>query len=162
MNNQTYLELLAADDSNSEIVLPRWMGVDVLTKNQITRWALKSDSLRADAAILKKHNRHMGAISKGSRSLDKGEVLEWELLMPLATPEVELVPFLLDWSDTLKHPSELLPNMGCELVQWYGTHPNPKSVSAIIDALGYSLPIEQSKEVSLSAVIKSPKGLVKI
>lgn len=162
LNNQMYLELLAADDSNSEIAPPRWMGVDLRTKNQITRWALKSDALKTDTVVLKKYNPQMVEIRKGSRHTADGSLLEWELLMPLASPEVELVPFLLNWGNSVKHPSAILPNMGCELIALYGTHPNPEVFTTTFEALGYGVAIKQSNEVALKALIKSPNGMVEI
>lgn len=162
LNNQVYLELLAADDTNSEIARPRWMGVDLRTKNQITRWALKSHSLKKDTEILKKYNCEMVEIRKGSRTTEDGSLLQWNLLMPLASPEVELVPFLLDWGHSTKHPSAILPDMGCELITLYGTHPNPKVFTATFETLGYAFAIKQSNEVALKAVINSPNGIVEI
>lgn len=162
LNDQVYLEFLAADDDNTEVAIPRWMGVDLLTKNQITRWALKSDALKKDAAIVKKYNPDMGEIRAGSRNSADGSLLQWQLIMPLASPEVELLPFLLDWSNTEKHPSELLPNMGCELIELYGTHPNPTLFRDLFKSLGYSFNIRPSKEISIKAIIKSPKGIIEI
>ncbi len=162
LNDSIYLELLAADDSNTEIVKPRWMGVDQLTKNQITRWALRSDSLKPDAKILRTYNPHMGEIRRGSRNAADGSLLQWELIMPLPAPEVEILPFILDWSATEKHPSELLPKMACELLAFYGTHPKPEMFEGVFQTLNYSIDIRPATEVSLKALIKSPKGIVSI
>jgi hypothetical protein len=162
LNNQMYLELLAADDSNSDIAQPRWMGVDLLTKNQITRWAVKSNSLDKDSAILKKYNQKMGEIREGSRITADGSLLQWQLIMPLPAPEVELIPFFLDWSKTEKHPSQLLPNMGCELIAFYATHTNPILAAGILKELESSLEIKTSNEISLKAVIKCPNGILEI
>jgi len=162
LSDSIYLELLTADDSNTNIITPRWMGVDFLSKNQITRWALKSNSLEGDATILKRYNPEMGEIRNGSRNSDDGSLLQWKLSMPLVSPEVEIVPFLLDWSNTEKHPSELLPNMGCELVELYGTHPNTDVFSSVFESLGYSFSIKKTDEISIKALIKSPKGIIEI
>jgi len=162
LNNQIYLELLAADTSNTEIKAPRWMGVDFLSKNQITRWALKSDSLERDAAVVRAYNSNMGQIRDGSRNSADGSLLQWKLSMPLATPEVELVPFFLDWSDTEKHPSEILPPMDCELIELYATHPNPDVFSSIFESLGYFFPIKPSSEIGIRAVIGCPRGIITV
>ena len=157
-----YLELLAADSTNTEVQKPRWMGVDALKEEQVTRWALKSDSLENDSLALKKYNRQMGQIAKGSRNAANGSLLEWELIMPLALPEVEIVPFILDWGASGIHPQTLLPEMGCELLELYGTHPNPELYTAIFKALGTSFRIAKSSEIRLKLVIKTPKGIIKL
>ncbi len=162
LKDKMYLELLAADDSNTDIAAPRWMGIDFLTKNQITRWALKSDSLETDAAILKKYNTEMGEIRNGSRNAADGTLLQWELSMPLESPEVEVVPFLLDWSKTEKHPSELMPNMDCELLELYATHPKPDTFISVFKSLGFAFDIKHSKEIAIKTVIKCPNGIVEL
>ncbi len=49
LGDQCYLELLAADNTNADILPPRWMGVDALTEEKITRWAIKSNNLESDS-----------------------------------------------------------------------------------------------------------------
>ena len=78
LDNGAYLELLAKDDSNTNVKPPRWMGVDFLTKDQITRFALKSNTLKKDARFLQKFDAQMGQISGGSRSTTSGSLLQWE------------------------------------------------------------------------------------
>ena len=155
-----YLELLAADDTNRTITKPRWMGVDLLSKNRLTRWALRSDSLLKDRMILKNHHPDMGDLSKGSRNTGEGSILEWELLMPLAEPEVELLPFCIDWGKSTHHPSQMLPAMNCSLKAFYGAHPQPEKFNGIFEALGFEFQIDQGEEIDLRATIQSPNGLI--
>lgn len=162
LNQGMYLELLAADATNTKVRSPRWMGVDLLTKNQITRWALKSDTLEKDSVILKKYHQEMGEIRGGSRNSEDGSLLQWELIMPLAAPEIELVPFLLDWSTTEKHPSELLPEMNCTLVSLYGTHPNPDELKTVFKALDYDLEVRKAANISIKMVMDCPMGIIEI
>ncbi|MDO6515664.1 VOC family protein [Zobellia uliginosa] len=162
LDKGSYLELLAADESNQNIAPPRWMGVDMLTKDQITRWALKSEQLKKDADILGQYKAKMGNIGAGSRHTTEGTLLKWQLILPLPTPEVELVPFMVDWSQTETHPHEALPNMGCKLIELYGTHPNPDLLANIFTELGVRFRIERDKNTSLKAIIQSPKGIVEI
>mgnify|MGYP001812937740 CR=1 FL=1 len=162
LDKGVYLELLAADNSNMDVQKPRWMGVDVLKEEQITRWALKSDKLENDSRELKKYNPKMGQIAKGSRNTATGSLLRWELTMPLSLLEVELVPFMLDWGQSEIHPHEALPKMGCELVQLYGTHPDPELYTGILSALGLSFRIEKASEIRLKMLLKSPKGNIEL
>ncbi len=160
LNNECYLELLAVDTENSAISAPRWMGVDALTKNQITRFALKSSDLKRDSEVLKYYDKKMGILSNGFRQMQNGSVLKWELTCPLALPEVEIVPFLIDWSTSEIHPSIHLPNMGCRLVKLFGTHPNPKKFNHLFEMLNFSMQIDKANKVSLKMVLETPNGLV--
>ena len=104
----------------------------------------------------------MGQIAKGSRNTATGSLLRWELTMPLSLPEVELVPFMLDWGQSEIHPHKALPKMGCELVQLYGTHPNPELYTVILSDIGLSFRIEKASEIRLKVLLKSPKGSIEL
>jgi hypothetical protein len=155
-----YLEFIAIDKTNLKVTKDRWMGVDVLTKNQITRFALKSNDLISDSIILKEYNAAMGVKKEGSRHTATGNLLQWELLMPLAMPEVELVPFILDWSRSETHPHDMLPDMGCTLIELYATHPKPENVSPFLDQLAYHVRIEKSNITTLRLTLNTPNGIV--
>jgi len=58
---------MAIDENNEKISAPRWMGIDFIEKTQMTRFALKSENLEKDSAILKKYAAEMGEISGGAR-----------------------------------------------------------------------------------------------
>lgn len=160
LDKGVYLELLAADNANMDVKKPRWMGVDVLKEDQITRWAIKSNGLENDSLALKTYDPMMGQIAKGSRNTTNGSLLQWALTMPLPHPEVELVPFMLDWGQSKTHPHEALPEMGCELVELYGTHPKPELYTGIFGTLGLSLRIEKASDIRLKMILKSPKGRI--
>ncbi|MEM6800958.1 MAG: VOC family protein [Bacteroidota bacterium] len=157
-----YLELLAADDDNKEIAPPRWMGVDFLTQAQISRWALKSDNLQKDAEILQAYNPDMGQIKGGSRAVAGGGLLQWELIMPLSKPEVEVLPFMVDWSQTEVHPFDQLPEMDCRLEELYMQHPDPVMVKSCFEKLGVELRVDESDKIGIRAVIQSPRGRLEI
>ncbi len=104
----------------------------------------------------------MGNVQDGSRNTAQGSLLKWKLAMPLSEPEVEIVPFMVDWSETEAHPTDEMPDMHCELVHLHAAHPDPERCSAILENLGLVFQIEESSEIQLNAVIKCPKGLVTI
>jgi hypothetical protein len=162
LNNGAYLEILAADDNNTAISPPRWMGVDVLTKAQMTRWALKSEDLSGDSQILKQHDEEMGTIFAGSRQNAAGDWLRWEMILPLPTPEVELAPFFVDWRTSDVHPHDVLPDMGCSLVELHATHPEPKMVTMLLQQLGAKIQVEKGEQITLRAKIKCPRGVIEL
>ena len=97
IGEKCYLELLAIDEENKEVTTPRWMGIDLITQPKITRWAIQSSNLQTDSKVLRTYNMEMGNITGGQRKKSDGKLLTWELTMPLAEPEVEVMPFLIDW-----------------------------------------------------------------
>lgn len=160
LNNGMYLELLTADNTNKVVKKPRWMGVDVLIKEQLTRWAIKSTDLERDSRVLKKHHPDMGQLMEGSRHTANGSLLKWKLTSPLPLPEVEPVPFCIDWSTSEPHPHQALPDMGCELMELSGMHPNPELYEKVFDRLDIDFSMEKSSLISLKMVLKSPKGII--
>lgn len=162
LNDGAYLEILAADDENTAIPPPRWMGVDVLTGPKVTRWALKSDDLAADATILKRAEPALGKVKAGSRQRPDGSWLRWELIMPTATPEVDVLPFMVDWSKSDVHPYDVLPDMGCSISELTAAHPEPLIVSATLEKLGVTLPVREAPEAGLRLVLRCPAGVVEL
>lgn len=138
------------------------MGIDLLSKNQVTRWALKSNHLEKDSTVLQKHNPQMGEIQQGTRNTADGSFLQWKLTLPLSAPEVEIVPFVLNWNFSKKHPSELLPNMGCTLIELFATHPNPELFETVFRELDCNFRIKKSASISIQLKLKTPNGIVEI
>lgn len=159
LGEECYLEVLAVDQDNVDILPPRWMGIDFLTKSQVTRWALKTTNPRADSEILKNFNPAMGQINGGQRINEEGKKLEWDLVMPLSKPEVEIMPFMTDWSRSDVHPTDALPQF-CALLGVQLYHPNPKHLQPYLDLLVSGFSIIRGEEVQIQVKIKSPNGIV--
>ena len=161
LGDECYLELLAIDQNNTAITAPRWMGIDELTSPKLIRWALKSNQLQKDSLYLESINKQMSTVKGGKRTTSDGHLLEWELTTPLATPEIELAPFLIDWKNTGNHPSHGLQE-GCSIEGLLMGHPQPNTYSQLFESLEIPYKIEKKSEISIKALIKSPKGMVKI
>lgn len=160
LSDKCYLEVLAPDHSNTEVAVPRWMGIDVLSNDQLTRWAIKSDLLQQDSKILSQYSDSMGIVQPGSRNTESGLLLQWQLIQPLPFPEVEVVPFMLDWGKDAAHPCDMLPDMGCKLLSLSASHPKPESFDHLFEKLGLSLKVYESSKVKLNATIECPNGMV--
>jgi len=63
LGEDCYFELLAIDNDNEDIKPPRWMGVDLLSREKITRLAVKSNSLENDSQFLRTINPEMALIN---------------------------------------------------------------------------------------------------
>lgn len=158
LNDGAYLEILAADNANTNIPPPRWMGVDVLTRPRITRWALKSDDLTTDSKTLREHDPTLGQAKAGSRQRPDGSMLRWELILPTSVPEVDVRPFMVDWSESDIHPHDAMPNMGCSIVELHLRHPEPERIQSVLRELGVELAVREGEEPDIALVLRCPAG----
>lgn len=158
IGNGAYLELLAIDVKNTDISPLRWMGIDLIDAPTFTRWAIKTTNLKKDTTILKKVNAQMGATFTGSRKKTDGSTLSWSMALPLAAPKVEILPFMVDWKDSI-HPTETLQG-GCTLIGLELIHPMPKEVQSIITALGVDLVVQKGITPTLKMTLDTPNGQI--
>ncbi len=157
----SYLELLAIDNSNSTVKGPRWMGIDLISEPKITRWAIHSKDLLSDRVLLKSYNSNMGNLIDGSRKKQDGSILQWEMLMPLAHPEVEIIPFMIDWSKSDAHPTNgLQQNCRLEELKFYG--PNNQKTKDALQAIDNNVQIHEYKDIAIQAIIEGPRGKMKL
>ena len=161
LSNGAYLEFLAVDQSNNTIEANRWMGIDLIRESKVTRWALKSKNLHADAKTLKAYNPEMGRLKGGQRKMANNQMLTWELAMPLATPEIELVPFMTDWQNSDIHPTDSLEKT-CTLLDLTMRHPHPGSCSDVLSAFGYKDILSKGESPEISIRIQCPKGIIEL
>lgn len=159
LDSGCYLEILAIDHDNIDIKSPRWMGIDYLCEPRITRWALKSDNIESDSEILKSHNDEMGTIYQGSRKTTTEETLAWKMILPLASPDIELVPFMVDWSDSTFHPTEKLQK-GCSLKEISFAGSAADIQNPIFNELGISNIISNTDNTEISVTIEGPDGFI--
>ena len=161
LGNESYLEILAIDEQNTKISMPRWMGVDLEGPAQITRWSLKSEDLQQDSQILQEYHPEMGVIEGGQRSMTDGRLLTWEMILPLAAPRVELMPFMTDWQRSEIHPTQELPE-GCELLGMRFFHPDPGRANEYLENLGVEVEVREGVKVEIKVEIKCSEGIVLI
>lgn len=159
LGEECYLEILAIDESNTDIKAPRWMGIDLLQSSKLTRWALKADDINTDSKSLSVHNPDMGQVTGGSRMMTNGKTLKWKIAMPLHSPEVEVAPFITDWSESEAHPTDSLDHE-CQLLELLLNHPNPTEVQSLFDQMNINIRINKSETTFIQATIKCPKGIV--
>jgi len=156
-----YLEFLAIDKDNKKITVNRWMGIDLVSKPTITRWALKSNDLEKEAKILKVANPNLAKITAGQRTMENGKTLNWKLTMPLPKPKVELIPFLLDWSDSEVHPTDNLVQE-CELIEMKFITQNPDYLSTFFKKFSFDSKVVKGNAPEIKLLIKSVKGIIEI
>lgn len=161
IGNQAYLEFIAVDSENKNIKPPRWMGVDFIKTPQITRWSIKTTAIEQDALVLKHYNPALSKIHKGQRKTEQGQLLSWQMTLPLASPKVELIPFSLNWTDSEFHPCDQLPEQG-ELVGLILHHPAPTKIMDVLNSLDVSQKVYQGEHPKIEIKLHSPKGVITI
>lgn len=161
LGDKCYLEFLAIDPDNETIEPPRWMGIDLLAEPKLTRWAIASEGLEQEAAILEKEQTGLGEISGGERMTPSGKLLRWQLTLPRPEPEVELLPFLIDWSASEKHPADGLPEK-IKLLELSLTHPAPQRVQRLFEQLAINIVVKQADTIGITARLETPHGIMSI
>lgn len=160
LGNACYLEILSIDEENKNIPAPRWMGIDLIENSCITRWALKSNQLEEDRNILNNYDPSLSEVFQGERQTEKGSILKWKMLLPKAEPKIELAPFMVDWSNSVEHPTLGLSNL-CSLEEIKFKAPKEQlSIRNCFNSLFDKVLIQESKKEQISIIIKGPKGLL--
>ena len=99
----------------------------------------------------------LGSLSVGQRRTPAGSLLKWNMSLPLSNPEVELLPFLLDWSESDIHPTDGL-EQNCELVSMELSHPSPESLIDCYRELEIDVKIELAETPRINATFRGPRG----
>jgi hypothetical protein len=159
LDNGCYLEILSIDHDNKNIESPRWMGIDLISEPRITRWALKSDDIESDSQILKLYEHKMGSVYQGSRKTTTGETLAWKMILPLSSPDIELIPFMVDWSESAFHPTEKLQK-GCFLKGIRFSCSAPDNPNQVFNELSISNTITINDTTEIAVTIEGPNGFI--
>ncbi|MBK8051884.1 MAG: VOC family protein [Saprospiraceae bacterium] len=159
LGNQCYLEILAKDEENTTFKGTRWMGIDLITKPMITRWAVKSMDIDKGSAILKNFQSDQGNISSGERLTTDGSFLKWKMTLPTAAPEVDIVPFLLDWSASAFHPCDRMEHQ-CEIYDIALYHPQPEVLEGFFLSLAINKKVLYHPLPKIEVSIIGKNGLV--
>lgn len=157
IGNLTYLEILAPDPENPKDHY-RWMGVDLVDEPTITRFAIKTKSIDHHARLLSNFSPNHGRQQEGRRQKETGELLSWELTMPLPNPMVDSIPFLIDWQDS-NHPAMNLENH-CSIAD-FQLFSRKNGLQALFRQLDADFLVKYGEQ-RLMLSLNTPKGLVNI
>lgn len=160
LSNGAYFEIIAPDPDSS-VAPPRWMGVDLLTEPKITRWCLRTDDLSARAERLRHTLPGHGELSTGKRQTPEGILLHWKMTLPLPTPEVDIIPFFIDWSNSEAHPAESLDAAlhlhGLELY-----HPEAERMQILFRENKLDVEIREGEEIAIRVTLDTSAGKVRL
>ena len=147
---RSYLELLAVDPT-TDISPPRWMGIDLGNLPRLSRWAVHAGAT----------DFPQKAWQAGSRTLPDGRALNWQLTDPGATPATNILPFLIDWSESATHPADALPEVGVRLVTLRLFSPEAEKINVEIARYGVSWRATFAPTDRMAATIHGPGGAVR-
>ncbi len=156
LGENIYFELLAIDPDNNNVPAPLWMGMNLITEPTITRFAIKSNDMERDCSILEKINPLLAETKTGMREKKDGTILNWRLSIPLASPKIEMIPFLLDWQDS-QHPTESL-KQNCSIIDFRLHHPAASTLKKQLIPFELGLEIMESDTIAFELKVKSPNG----
>ena len=158
IGNKAYLEILAADTENISFKGERWMGIDLMDQPCISRWCLSTNNLDQHSKHLKLWNPLMGEISQGRRLSPEGKALQWQMILPLAKPKIDIVPFFIDWSSSEKHPCDDLTK-GCVLESISFESPQAIDLNKHFGPY-FKQGINQGATDKIQVIIRGPKGTI--
>ena len=156
----SYLEIVGPDDTQRDIVRPRWLGVDALIGPRMVTWAAKSSDIESVLVAAAGAGVALGRVTSGSRQTPDGATLTWRLSDPAAMVEDGLVPFFIDWG-TSAHPASSAPR-GPTLLTLRAEHPEPDRVERALRALGVELPVTRALQTALVALLRTSRGDVEL
>lgn len=133
----SYLELIAPDPSQPDPDGARPFGVDVVDEPTVVTFAVRPDvasreTIESLVSSCRSVGHDPGTIVAMSRRTPHGELLDWRLTLPTMTHD-GLVPFLIDWGDTV-NPAASAPG-GLSLASLSGGTGEPAEVNAVLRAL---------------------------
>ncbi|MGA3220141.1 MAG: VOC family protein [Acidimicrobiales bacterium] len=155
----TYLEVIGPDEQQPEVGRPLPFAVGSLRHPSLRTWAARTDDIEGAVKALLSAGHDPGPVVEGSRLLPDGEELRWAMTSGEQGPEVSVVPFLIDWRDSV-HPAVTSPP-GLLLERLVVLTPERGAVTRALDALGVEGPLEvrASPAPALWAELSGPEGL---
>jgi hypothetical protein len=153
-----YLEIIGPDPNLPRPETGYSFGIDDLSAPRLVSWAVKAPSIEERVYASREGGYDAGPIADGSRQPIDGPLLRWRLTRPRLEDGVGLVPFLIDWGDTL-HPASDAP-CGVTFVSMRAEHPEPARVRATLEALDVEMSVEVAPLPRLLAVLRGEKGEV--
>lgn len=93
-----------------------------------------------------------------SRQSPDGRMLRWQTVVVEGHDFGAFIPFFTLCGDMV-HPSETAPK-GCDLLEFSVGHPQHRQLSELYAALKINVPVLESEQPQLRAVLSTPKGKV--
>ncbi len=160
LSERSYLEIVGPDESQQQVVKPRWFQLDTLDVPRLVGWAVKASELDRLSARAKVGGISLGPVVSGSRERLDGSYLRWQFTDPSTVVADGIVPFFIDWGDS-PHPAASAPP-GPVLESLRAEHPNPAEVMRALGVIGLDLLVEFGPRPALIATFRTEAGIVQL
>jgi len=160
LGESCYFEIISPDPRQIPFHNARWMGIDYIEVPQLIRWAVSVNNLKALLLKAQTMGMAVGEVQEGSRKLQNGEALKWQLTAPSMVAAVEPLPFLIEWA-TEVHPSQG-KKVAATLDKLTLSHPNPSSLHQQLAWLELNVEIVEAEKPAISVELNTPLGNVRI
>ncbi|HEY8685638.1 MAG TPA: VOC family protein [Chloroflexota bacterium] len=156
----SYLELIGPDLEQPEFSGVRSMGLDTLDGPRLAAWAIHVPDMELAVDQARKRGYDPGPAHSMSRRQSDGQILNWKLTDVPGDVVPFLLPFLIDWGDSL-HPSQTAPK-GARMLEFRIESPDPEKILNSLESLGIRVPVERGERPRLVATIEGPDGTVRL
>jgi hypothetical protein len=163
LQDEIYLEVIAADPAAARPVRPRWFGLDDLAPTDspfLATWVVRTDDIAAGRAAV---DADLAFDLGETQTLHRGP-WSWQITIPPdgRAPLDGLAPALIQWPGTA-HPSQGMADRGVRLIGLTLHHPEPASARRLLQALGLSgtVAVQATLPESapyLDALLATPSG----
>ncbi|HEV3312497.1 MAG TPA: VOC family protein [Chloroflexota bacterium] len=156
LGNGSYLELIGLDPAQENLAGEIPFGLDRLTAPKIVAWALRVHDIEQFVERVKAAGYEPGPVAGMGRITPDGTQIQWRLTRSLGDDVPALIPFLIDWEDSL-HPSETAA-AGARLGDFHVETADPTGVKHVLAILGAEVRVEVAPMSRLAARLSGPKG----
>ena len=157
LGDRSYLEIIGPDPEQPEPVELRPFGVDRLAGPRTVTWAISPPDLESAITAARERGYDPGPIHPMSRRTPDGALLEWRLTDSGSGHPSGLVPFLIDWGESVHPAASGLPVT--PLLEMTATVPEPDEVRPFLSALGIELALGAGP-FTISFTVRTPHGPV--
>lgn len=148
-----YIEIIAADPERERPETVTVFALDRVTRPRLVAWAARERDLESRVRIARDNGMDLGPILDGARERPDGSRLSWRLTDPEAMASDGLVPFFIDWLDSV-HPATGLSAAG-RLQELSAEHPDPAGARSHLEAIGLHMSVAPGEWVVLKARIRT-------
>ena len=160
LGERRYLEIIASDPDQADYRRPRPFQLDVLDRPQLVTWAANTNDLASRAGLSFADGQALGEMAALSRTRPDGVTLSWQMTDPYVRVDGGVVPFLIDWGQSLHPAADLADEV--RLLALQIRHPRAASVRDKLHRLKIDIEVAPSDHAELVAILDTPAGTVEL
>lgn len=157
LGSDVYLEIIAPDPDQQ---LANTFGgrLKTMQQCQLITWAVAASPLNVVASSVTASGINATGPIATERTTIDGELLSWELLFISGHSFGNLMPFFIDWHNTV-HPAKVNPPAG-EFSNICLSSPRAKDLQSLFEKMDVEVLVKQASTPAISVEIATAKGLV--